>query len=816
MRLRRLMLRWILLPVLVIGLPVVTILFGAYEWLSTSLPDTTGSIALAGIKAPVQILRDGNGVPHIFAQNDTDGEFALGFVHAQDRLWQMETMQRAASGHLAEVAGPQTYPLDLMIRTLGLEQLAETQLAELDPALRAQVEAYSAGVNAYIVHHRGVWPPEYVGLQISPRHWRPVDSLLWGELMALQLSGNWRTEMIRAELAKSLTPAQIEQLWPAVPSAAPVQATERAPNPQIGPRTEPQIDADLERGLPLLSLASLFSAFDGRGASNAWAVDGAHSATGKPLLANDPHLGLSLPILWYLATLETPTLHLAGATVPGVPSFILGHNDRIAWGMTTTGGDVEDLFVEKIDPNDPSKYLTPEGPLPFQTRVETIGVRGKGQITVTIRSTRHGPVISDAVEELAQSTARGTVVSLAATWLDPKNRVATAIDRIDRARDWASFTEALKDFDAPEQTVAYADVDGHIGYYAAGRVPIRKSGDGLAPVPGWTGANDWTGEVPFEALPHALDPASGRLVNANDRPTAPGYPYFISSDGYDWPYRARRIATLLDAQPKESADGFGAIQGDTLSLAVRDLLPLMIGIVPETPEGRAMLDRLKSWDGTMDRSRPEPIVFETWLRELERGLFADKLGDMFPALWGAHAGLIQTILSSQTAWCAHAGTPPGPEDCRNQISAAYERAMIWLAARYGRDPTLWRWGDAHQALFIDRVFAGVPVLDRLVNLRLPVDGGDYTVNRAAFVVADEGAPFADQHGAGYRAIYDLGDLARSRYMIATGESGNPLSPHFTDLTQRWREVDYVTLAGSQDELIKAGAEVLTLVPQTTP
>ena len=811
MRLRRLLFRVIVLPILVVALPLAAILGGGYLWFSTSLPDTTGTVALAGLKAPVKIVRDRNGVPHIFASDDADAEFALGYVHAQDRLWQMETMRRAATGRLAELAGEQALPLDRMIRTLGLERLAENELATLDPAVRAQIDAYTAGVNAYIEHHRGVWPPEFVALQISPRPWRPVDSIVWGELMALQLSGNWRTEMIRAQLAKTLSAAEIAQLWPPVPSAAQLQLPARGVH---GERALPDTShAALERGLPLAPLASVLGAFDAHGASNAWAVDGAHSADGKPLLANDPHLGFGLPILWYLATMDTPDLHLAGATVPGVPSFILGHNDKIAWGMTTTGGDVEDLFVEKVDPDDPSRYMTPDGPMPFRTRVETIGVRGKPPVTITVRATRHGPVISDAVEALAQSQARGTVVALEATWLQPGNKIATAIYELDRARDWASFVGAMKDFTAPEQTVAYADTDGHIGYYAAGAVPIRKSGDGLMPAPGWSGAFDWTGTIPFDSLPHALDPPSGRFVNANDRPVGPDYPYFISSDGYDWPYRARRIEDLLALRPKATLDEFAAMQADSVSLAARQLLPLMLDIAPETPAGRAMLERLKSWNGVMDRDRPEPLVFEAWLRELERGLFADKLGDQFRDYWGGRAGTLYTILTSEPAWCARATTKPRPEDCHDQIASAYERAMIWLTERYGNDPSLWRWGDAHQAYFIDRVFAEAPFVNRFAIVHIAADGGDYTINRGAVSFSNGLAPFADFHGAGYRAIYDLGDLARSRFMIATGESGNLFSHHFKDFVGRWRDVEYVTLAGSAEALLKQGGQLLTLEPE---
>jgi penicillin amidase len=795
---RRLLLRWVLRPLLIVSLPVAVILAGGLYWLSTSLPQTTGTVTLDGLKDPVDIVRDQDGVPHIFAKNDADAAFALGFLHAQDRLWQMEQMRRVGSGRLSELFGEATLPLDRFRRTLGLERLAEQTLSRLDPTMRAELDAYTAGVNAYLKRHRGAWPPEFTLLGIAPAPWRPVDSLLWGELMGLQLSGNWHSELLRARLLKRLTPAQVDQLWP--------------PYPGDGPTTLATNGA-LYRNLPLRRLAALFGAFDGHGASNAWVLDGAHSETGKPILANDPHLGLELPILWYLVSIETPTLHLAGATVPGVPLMILGHNDHVAWGMTTTGGDIEDLFVEKLDPGDPSRYLTPDGPVPFRTRTEIIAVHGKAPVTLTVRETRHGPVISDTVEELGKATERGTVVALAATWLDPDNRIAQSLYRIAHATDWASFTAALQDFNAPEQNVTYADVDGHIGFYTAGWVPVRKAGDGRLPVPGWTGEYDWTGYIPFAELPHGLDPASGRFVNANNKVTPPGYPHLITTDGYDWPYRARRIESLLAARPQGSLNQSAAIQADIVSPAAQDLLPLMTDIQPAAADAKAMLERLKQWDGKMDRSRPEPLVFAAWLRELERGLLADKLGDVFPSFWEQRAGLVKTILTAHREWCARKGATPAPDDCRARIAEAYGRALGWLAERYGRDMGLWRWGDAHRAQLVHRIFARIPVIDRLVNLRLPVGGGDYTIDRAAYRVENERAPFADVHGAGYRAIYDLADLSRSRFMIATGQSGNPFSSHFTDLAERWRDVDYVTISGNRDALIQAGGDVLTLVPR---
>jgi penicillin G amidase len=791
--------RWLIRLALIVVLPLVVILAGLWYWCSTSLPQISGTIALDGLNAPVEIMRDKYGIPHIFAQTDSDALFALGYVHAQDRLWQMEQTRRAGTGRLSEIFGPATLTFDRISRTLGLGRAAEAAVEALDPQGRALLDAYCAGVNAYIRDHRGAWPPEFLLLGTAPEPWRPADSLVWGELMAVQLSGHWRQALLRARLLKRLSPEQVEQLWPPYPDEAPVTLAG---------------DAGLFRALPLAALDAAAALLDGRGASNAWVVDGAHSETGKPILANDPHLGFSLPILWYLATIETPDLHLAGVTTPGVPVVVLGHNDRIAWGMTTTTGSVEDLFIERLDSQDVGRYQTPEGPLPFRTRAETIAVHGAPDDKLTVRETRHGPVLSDLFEDLSAVAERGTVIALSATWLQPGNKTAEALMQLNRARDWSGFTAALKDFGAPEQNLTYADVDGNIGFYAAGLVPIRKAGDGRLPVPGWSGEYDWTGFIPFEELPHGFNPASGRFLNANNRVTPPGYPYLITRDGWDQPYRAERIAALLDATPKASLERFAAMQADSVSLAARDLLPFLAAATPTGLAGQKMLERLKSWDGVMDRQKPEPLVFSAWLRELNRGLFADRMGEAFGAFWGPRASLVKAVFTGHPEWCAKPGAAkPAPEDCRVQSTEALDRAMAWLAERYGRDPSLWRWGDAHRAEFRSRVLDHLPMGGRFIDIRFPADGGDYTLNRGAYDLTDAAEPFDDIHGAGYRAIYDLADLGGSQFIIATGESGNPLSRHFGDLSDLWRRYDYLRLDQSHDTLAHDGEGMLTLRPR---
>jgi penicillin G amidase len=582
-------------------LPVLALL-GGFLWLRSSLPLEDGRLVLAGLVAEVRISRDEQGIPTITAADDRDAAFALGFVHAQDRLFQMDIMRRYGAGRLSEWFGAATLRADRFTRTLGIYRAAEQQYALLAPELRAALDAYAAGVNAYLAQRRGALPPEYQLLRVAPEPWRPADTLVWGKLMDLQLAGNFRSELLHARLAQHLSPEEMAILYPPYPHDAPVALSGAS--------------AALD-GLPLDAIyASLPALVGPTFASNNWVLDGQHTVSGKPLLANDPHLGFSAPSVWYLARIETPDSRLDGVTAPGGPFVIIGHNAKIAWGFTTTGGDVEDLFVEHVDPDDPARYLSPEGSQPFATRQEEIRVHGADPVAITVRATRHGPVISDLGAGYAPDAA-GTVLALQATWLSDDDRSPNALWGINRAGNWQEFRDALKDFVAPQQNMVYADVDGHIGFIAPARVPIRAAGNGWMPAPGWSGDYDWTGYIPFDALPQALDPPSGRVVSANNKIVPDSYPYFLGR-GWDLPNRAQRINELLDAAPKQSPEASAAIQADTLSLMAKDLLPLMLRVRPGSKAAAEALDRLKSWDRRMDRDQAAPLLFAAWLREFNR------------------------------------------------------------------------------------------------------------------------------------------------------------------------------------------------------
>jgi len=784
---------------------------GGSLWLRGSLPDLEGNHDIAGLEAPVEVLRDADGVVTIRAGNELDAARALGYVHAQDRLWQMDFMRRTGAGRLSEVIGRETLELDRLLRGLGLYRAAEANLAQLSLEARALFEAYGEGVNAFIAEPGGPWPPEFHLLRSEPEPWRPADSLVWGRLMALQLSGNWSDEIRRLRLAERLTPEQIDFLWPAYPGDAPV--TLGGPKPEKRTqRTHGQDRTDYSRlavvaGNPADILPWAWTPKD---ASNLWVLSGERTESGKPILANDPHLSLEAPGLWYLVRIESPGLTLAGATTPGVPLLLAGHNGHIAWGFSTTHGDTQDLFIERPSKDKPGHYDTPDGPRPFVVREETIEVRGEAPHRLTLRETRHGPVLSDLRPSYAEALPDGHLLALAWPALRADDRSAEALYRLNRARDWPGFLAAMKDFHSPLQNIGYADTGGTIGFLAAGRIPLRKNGDGRAPQPGWTGTGDWRGFIPFAELPQVKNPPDGRLINANNPIVGAGYPHLITADWPD-PHRARRIERLLDSEAPATIDGSRLIQQDIVSLGAARLLPLLLDPVPTPSDDRAAfaLKLLREWDLRMSRERPEPLIFTAWMAALTDALLADELGHSGGGFRRTEADLLADILTKGQAWCDDVATPE-PEDCASQAAAALTTALEGLEQRFGSHMGGWRWGKAHVAGFPHPVLRHVPILGNWLGFAVEADGGFYTVNRGG---ARLGGPletqFEDVHGPGFRAVYDLADLDNSRFMIATGQSGNPLSALYGSLARRWRDGHYLKLVGDG----KAAKHRLTLNPR---
>ena len=739
-------------------------LFGGTLWLT--LPPAHQTARIPGLSGPVEISFDSDGIPRIHAANQLDAAAALGFVHARDRMFQMELMRRNAAGRLSEIAGPVTLPLDRLMRTLGLRQSALADYATLPDHVKRMLQAYANGVNAWIALRGRFAAPEFLLLG-PPEPWQPVDTLLWAKTMGLWLSMNWRQELSRQALAGRVPQTLIDQLWPPQPGGHPEAALAR-------PTRFAEAAERLEAVLP--RFPSPFTLPDS--ASNEWAVDGRHTATGAPLLAGDPHLQFSFPGIWYLARIDTPDGKLVGATAPGVPGVVLGHNGHIAWTFTTTGADVQDVFIET--PAGPGAYQTPDGPRPFTVREERIKVRGQPDQTLRVRETRHGPLISDLLP------GKNPLMAVQMANLAPGDTAAEGLFALNRARTVAEAGKAAALVTSPVQNLLVADRQ-QIGLFVTGRVPIRRAGDGAEPAPG-DGSHDWVGWASGDQLPHHVDPASGRLINANERIAPPDFPVFLGRDWFgDW--RARRIRQMLAATDRHTAADFARMQVDVRSSFAQQVLPALLAVTPSEPGGASgkALALLRDWDGTMAMDAPQPLIFNAWM-------------DRFNALVLHNAGIPLRDSGPQADFVAFVLSPDGAHwcngDCTTLLRTALDTAVKALSGRFGADPAAWRWGEAHQTVFAHPMLRAIPILGPLTTITIPSPGDDTTV--------DCGTPVPDQfqsvHGPSYRGVYDLADLDRSLFMLAPGQSGNPLSRHSRNFVRRWRDGDTITIGPHPDRV----------------
>ncbi|HXF68565.1 MAG TPA: penicillin acylase family protein [Thermoflexus sp.] len=816
------LLRWLLR--IGIGLALLLILLGAgsalwfYQASRRPFPQIQGTISLPGLRAPVTVIRDRWGVPHIYASNLHDLFMAQGFIHAQDRFWQMEFWRHIGTGRLSEMLGKTTLNQDRFIRTLGWNRAAQQDLEALEPEVRAVLEAYAAGVNAYLEQNRDRLPLEFTLFRLFGRRWeiepwQPLHTVAWAKVMAWDLGGNWDEELLNARIVEEIGPDRLGELVLPYPADRPVivpTSVVEAPPPEDTIRTLLDLGRELER----LTLGA-----GPDSGSNNWVVAGSRSITGKPLLANDPHLSIQMPSIWYEVALHcepvTPEcpLQVAGASFPGVPGVVIGHNDRIAWGVTNLGPDVQDLYMERVNPDNPLEVEFQGRWEPVRVITEEIRVAGQAEpVRLSVRVTRHGPVINDVVEALTRTQ---TLYAFRWTALEP-SRIVHALLRLNQARNWEEFHEALKDWDIPGQNFVYADVDGHIGYQATGRVPIRAKGNGLLPVPGWTGEYEWTGYVPYEEMPRRLDPPEGFLVTANNAVVDPSYPHFLAAV-WDYGDRAQRITDLLRAKERLSIDDRAAIQNDTFSLAAQAIVPYVLNLTFEDPLARQAQEILRAWDFRATLDSAGPTIFETFLKHLLHEVWADELGEEIVQellTGGSHNrywarwALAQPDLS----WWDDRRTPQ--RETRDDIvRRAFEQGVAELRARLGGDPRAWTWGKVHTAMFTHGTLgqSGIRPIEAIFNRGpYPAPGTSAAVNNIGFNVQKG---FAVRSLPSLRFIASTANWSDSRFIHTTGQSGLPYHPHYDDFIPMWLNGNYHPMPWAREEVERVAEGVLILQPR---
>jgi penicillin G amidase len=752
----------------------------AWHWLARRpLPQRRGTIELRGLEGRVRVRRDRWGVPHIEADAHADLYFAEGFVHGQDRLWQMDFYRRVVEGRVAEMAGEEGLPIDRLMRTLGIRRLAEREEAALDPRLRALLERFCEGVNAAAATATAL-PFEMQLLRLGFSPWRPVDILGLGKLLAFGLSTNWERELLRADMLRALGPELSARLDPTYPADNPV-ATQEAWSGD-GLAIVEQIDA-VRRSMGLAAEAS---------GSNNWAVSGSLSATGGPLIAGDPHLPPSMPGIWYQVGLRHGDRFVRGASLPGLPGVYMGQNNDVCWTFTNVMADVQDLFVERIEGD---AYRFEEEWRPLRTVREEIAVKGRSEpVALEVRETHHGPIVNEAL-------GADEAEPLALSWQALREPTAFAgmfeLLEIDSGPE---LVRKLEGHTAPASNLIWADRHGSIGYKLIGRLPLRRGGCPDLPKPGWTGEFEWEGTIPYEELPEAVDPESGYLVTANNRIVGDEYPHHITSEWLDG-FRAKRIEQLLGESERHDLDGFEAMQSDVLSLPGLEAARRLGRLSPPGQRETSALERLRSWDGRLDPDTIAGTIYQAFLLRLAREVARAAIGDRdLSERWldRADNGFTPHI-TSPWRWHSHLMKlwEEGDEELIGRpwdelVLEALAGALDDLEERFGPEPEGWRWGQVHEMEFPHPLGEANPLLRRLLNRRLRAGGAQETVSQIAY---DPNNPYKAVWAPSWRMVADPTDPERSRWQMFTGQSGHPASPHYDDLQADWLEGRTQPMAG---------------------
>lgn len=791
--------------ILVVTPLLVMAIGGGMLWLSRSQAPVDGQMEIAGLGADITIARDGNGVPHIKAATRADVAAGLGFVHAQERLWQMEVSRMAGQGRLSEMFGAATIDTDIWLRTMGIHEAAVASLSVMDTDTMVMLEGYARGVNAWMTRNPQAFssklPPEYVILGYEPEPWTPAHTLTAIKMMSVSLAANLDEEALRLGFYRmGFSEAEMLDLLPYVDADNP------PPMPDL--RTLLGLDSG-EIGADVTTAAAPrfgeVEAMLGTGASNNWVVSGKRTASGQPMLANDPHLLLSAPSIWHLAHLEVTEefdepRRLIGVSLPGTPYVLLGRGNDIAWGFTNTATDAQDVFIERINPANPDEYLAPTGWVPFGQKQETIKVKGGDARVFTRRWTRHGPVLPAGFKHFDKLLPANTLAALQWTALAHDDTTALVGPRLYAMQTVEDFQNGFDAFLTPMQSMVVADRSGNIGFVAAGRVPQRDPANrlmGRAPAPGWNAIYDWRGNAPYAALPRQTNPESGVIATANTKIVGPDYPLHLT---FDWEeaYRQQRIDSLLE-EPGElhSMAASHRMQADIYSPAFAGLNPRMLALLDQSAlsaEERGLADLLADWDGMMARDQAEPLIFMAWLRAAMIATFEDDLGITFKNWMRARGKVMERLVDGQTArnWCDVTDTSD-EESCSEIFTRSFSAAIADLKTRYGDDASKWRWGTAHYAKGGHRPFGEVGLLRRFFNVEVESGGGPFTLDRGYTQFYNDDDPYANTNASSYRGIFDLSDLDRSTYIQTTGQSGNLFSGHYSDFAGLWANVQSIEI-----------------------
>ncbi|SHK74799.1 penicillin amidase [Roseovarius marisflavi] len=801
------------------------VLSGAYFLLSRSLPDYDRHLTVSGLSAPVEIVRNNANVPHIFGTTDADTFFGLGYAHAQDRLWQMMIMRRTAQGRLSEVFGARTLNIDKVLRRFDLYTQARQSVEVQDAQTLAALKAYSAGVNARLAEinasalGRGAPEQFLFNAPISP--WQPADSIALIKLLAVQLSSHLENEVLFARSSLALEDAaRLDDIMPLAPGSGiaalpgyaalfPAESWRRVARAETAPKD------------PL----SPFNKRAFAGASNAFAAAPARSTSGGTLLANDPHLGFSAPGIWYLARLELRSGGVIGGTIPGIPVVLTGRSARLGWGVTSSYMDDQDLFIEELNPANPSEYRTPDGYKPFRTSRSIIQIKDEAPVTLTLRWSDNGPILPGSHYDLAEVTPAGHVAALSWTALSAQDTTMTAAMALMRAQSVDQGIEAGRLFVAPSQNLTLVDQEV-IALKSIGAMPrrdARHESQGRMPSRGWLPENRWQGMLAYAAHPEFIAPQGGILGNTNNKVVDRPFPLHMSFLWGDT-QRVHRWRRLMQNREVHTRDSFIEAQLDNVSFTARSLLPL-IGAdlwftgeaAPEgTPERlrQRALTLLAEWNGEMNEHLPEPLIYAAWMRALQNRLIRDDLGPLAYEFDHPDPVFIERVFRNAdgaSAWCDVKQSSP-IETCTDIARMALDDALIWISERYGTSLESLRWGDAHQATHDHQVLGEVPLLRYFVNIRQSTSGGDNTLLRGRTRGGDGPDPFQNVHGAGYRGVYDFADPDSSVFVIATGQSGHFLSRHYDDLSQLWRRGEYIPMSLDEGLARAAAVGITTLTP----